>query len=160
MALELDDDEKFHRKNWVAERVGWGVLFIVILAGLGGAMGRGPMGEKTVQTGSLKLHYDRVMRRSAPGTIHVRLTSLPVADSVIFSVSHSILDACQPERIVPMPVRTISTQQGSIFVVRIAPGTDAAHIEITCTPETIGRFHGTINAPREASAPVDILVLP
>ena len=69
MALELDEDPAFLRAQWRAERIGWLGIGLIILAALLALLGRGPLGQRTVTRGPLRVHYDAVMRRSAPGLI-------------------------------------------------------------------------------------------
>ena len=46
--LELETDESFQRNEWRIQRVGWIVWSLVIIAGLIGLLGSGPMSHKEI----------------------------------------------------------------------------------------------------------------
>ena len=73
--LQIDEDMDFQHKEWIAERWGWRIMALVLLAGLLGLFGQGPLSDKTVQSGSLLVQYGRFERLFKNGKVG-RLTRL------------------------------------------------------------------------------------
>ena len=49
--LEIDQDLRFQKREWAFERASWVVMALVVLAGLLGLLGRGPMSDQTAVSG-------------------------------------------------------------------------------------------------------------
>jgi hypothetical protein len=73
--LQIDEDPDAQRRHWIAERVGWTVITLVILAALLGLFGSGWLSEASVGTpeGALRLEYSRFGRFLAPTTLRLHL---------------------------------------------------------------------------------------
>ena len=73
--LQIDQDPDAQRHHWIAERVGWTVITLVILAALLGLFGSGWLSEASVGTpeGALRLEYSRFGRFLAPTTLRLHL---------------------------------------------------------------------------------------
>ena len=71
--LQIDQDLDAQRHHWIAERVGWTVITLVILAALLGLFGSGWLSEASVGTpeGALRLEYSRFGRFLAPMTLRL-----------------------------------------------------------------------------------------
>jgi hypothetical protein len=105
-AIELGFDEKFQRREWAFQRVGWCLLACAVLAGAAGLFGDGALSDAVAQAsdGSLHVTYDRFPRKRAPGTIvvHVRRSAAAPISLWISRESARVLGL---ERIVPEPTR-------------------------------------------------------
>ncbi|HVF07519.1 MAG TPA: hypothetical protein VNC60_02985, partial [Actinomycetota bacterium] len=77
--LEVDRDEQFQRREWLVQRISWGMLTGVIILGLLGGFGGGPLAHATASdTGvPIRLDYDRMVRLGAIS--HLRLVLDPTA---------------------------------------------------------------------------------
>ena len=73
--LELGQDLPFQRRTWLVQRVGWGVVLLLLLAAAAGLLGRGPLSEKTARSadGALGVRYGRFVRHRAPTTVQLQL---------------------------------------------------------------------------------------
>jgi hypothetical protein len=161
MAIDLSDDLAFHRANWRAERIGWGLILVIILAGVLGLTGRGPLGTATVGDTTLFVDYDRVMRNDAPGKARIRIGPPVTNDTIIHLwVSREMLAACSLQRVVPMPLRTTGASDRTIFDFRVQPGSDSVIVAFDCMPRTTGRHHGTIGVDGGPSVQLSSVVLP
>jgi hypothetical protein len=161
MAIDLQDDIAFHRANWRAERIGWGLILAIILAGVFGLTGRGPLGTTTVGDTTLMVNYDRVMRNDAPGKARIRIGPPITNDTVVHLwVSRTILATCSLQRVVPLPLRTISMSDRTTFDFRVEPGSDSMIVVLDCMPRSTGRYHGMIGVDGGPSIQLSNIVLP
>jgi hypothetical protein len=71
--LEIDEDFEWERKEWTFERIGWGLMALLILAALLGFLGQGPMSSRTAgeEGGPFWVEYHRFVRYNAPEQIFI-----------------------------------------------------------------------------------------
>ncbi|HEU4345558.1 MAG TPA: hypothetical protein VFU31_28750, partial [Candidatus Binatia bacterium] len=50
-SLEIEEDLRFQERAWVVQRVGWGVMLLVIVATAAGMFGEGALSSATVGDG-------------------------------------------------------------------------------------------------------------
>lgn len=61
--LEVDVHDRFQRREWRVQRVGWALLALFLLvAALGYLGGYGPLNDRTLTTTGLTVHTQRVVR--------------------------------------------------------------------------------------------------
>lgn len=167
---ELRNDPQFLQANWRAERVGWMCIAAIVLAGLTGALGRGPISNVVTSRGALRVEYDRVMRRSAPGkiTIHVDgdsgapLTSATERSEPAIRVwmTQRVLSGCNPRQLQPAPARMTADRDTAVLTLAVASPTSEASATIECSPDATGRYDGAIGLFGGPRIPIRILVLP
>lgn len=161
MAIDLPEDMAFHRADWLAERIGWGVMLLIVLAGILGFTGRGPFGTATVGDGALQVKYDRVMRNDAPGTVRIRIGPPATNDTVVqLWASRETLANCAPDLIAPSPEHTRSASDRTTFDFPIQPGSDSVIVILRCMPRTTGRHQGMIGIEGGPAVRLSSLVLP
>ena len=62
--LQLDDDHKFERADWRAQRIGWSIMALLLALALAGAMGRGVLSDDQLPLGTADtLVLESVTRR-------------------------------------------------------------------------------------------------
>lgn len=85
MDLQIEQDERFQRREWRAERVGWTVLTVFVLAGLVGLLGAGPLSSATAgeRDGPVRVQYDRVAHLEADETVTFRFGPGAVVDGAV-----------------------------------------------------------------------------
>ena len=65
--LQIEEDRAHQRREWRIERVGWVLMAGLLLAGLLGLLGDGPLSRATAgSAGALSVEYDRLQRAAAP----------------------------------------------------------------------------------------------
>jgi hypothetical protein len=67
-AKEMLESMPFQRREWLIQRVGWVLIALVLLAGLLGLLGRGPLGQRTSVNAALQVEYEWLARRDAQTT--------------------------------------------------------------------------------------------
>lgn len=58
----VHENMRFQKRSWIVERAGWGLLILIVLVGLTGALGIGPLSWQTASGGSLTVEYERFQR--------------------------------------------------------------------------------------------------
>jgi hypothetical protein len=106
-ALERDQRDQVLRREWRFERVGWGVLALILVAGSLGVFGDGVVAAASSRSpdGVIVLRYDRIIRRDAPSALELRLSEAHQADSiVVVALTEDYLAAMDVERVMPEPM--------------------------------------------------------
>ncbi len=110
--FEIDEDLKFQRKEWFAQRIGMGLLFLFVLGaalgltGMGGPLSRGEAGRPEEP---VFVEFERFVRRGAAATIRLHLRSAP--GDVRFWVAAPYFEHTRLVRIVPEP-QSVSVEPG------------------------------------------------
>jgi hypothetical protein len=61
--LQLDDNGRFQRAFWRAERIAWGIFAAIMLAALSGLFGgKGPVNERVLRFGAAEMALPRILR--------------------------------------------------------------------------------------------------
>jgi hypothetical protein len=71
--LQIVEDLSAHRRIWKAQRVGRALGVVILMLGLAGLFGAGPLSRGTVGDGGSSIEYDRIGYRDAPQTYVLRL---------------------------------------------------------------------------------------
>src|SRR5437763_389442 len=73
--LEVGQDLDFLRRAWVLQRVGWGVLALLVLAAVLGLVGPGPLcrAVEADSAGLLRLEYERFEHLETNATLRLHL---------------------------------------------------------------------------------------
>jgi hypothetical protein len=143
--LEVAQDLEFQRRQWTVQRVGWVVLLAVLAAALAGLLGRGPLSSRTAATpdGSLRVEYDRFVRRRDPTTLRFQL--MPPADragDVRLGIDRSYLRGVQVRQITPQPDRVEAGPDRHIFVFRVIDPHEPTGVVFHLEPDEMGSFEG------------------
>ena len=176
-SLQIDDDLKHHRAAWRAERIGWVVMAMLLLAALVGLLGDGPLSRANVADASgFRIEYDRLLRASAPSEFRIEAPPSIARDGELrVRFDQSLLDHVEIESILPEP-KSVSAGPGHTeFVFDIAsatsrpsdsrpsdgrPGEGAAHVTLHFRPKTFGYYHGRVSAPGVRPATIAHFVYP
>jgi hypothetical protein len=161
MALQIEDDLSFHRATWRAERIGWCVMSLIVIGGFVGVLGLGPLGRAASGDDALIVRYDRIMRRSAPGEIAIRIgRSQLTAPFTHVWVGRELFHGCHPSEITPRPERTTDDGARLWFSIRTMPDADSGQVIFACEPDEVGRHAGAIGVAAGPARIVRIVVLP
>lgn len=105
-SAEIHEDMDFQRGEWKAVRIAWFVLGVLLLAGLAGVFGSGPLSRSTKSDprGLLSVDYDRFVRLQSPARLKLQLKPLPQErDEVKFWIALDCLDAIEISELTPAP---------------------------------------------------------
>jgi hypothetical protein len=62
----------FQRRSWTVERVAWVMMVLLVIAGLHGLFGGGPVGGRVPNGEGVELHYEALVRSGTPQAVEVR----------------------------------------------------------------------------------------
>jgi hypothetical protein len=71
--LQIVEDLSAHRRIWKVQKVGRALGVVILILGLAGLFGAGPLSKGTVDDGGSSIEYDRIGYRDAPQTYVLRL---------------------------------------------------------------------------------------
>jgi len=162
--LEVGQDLRFQRREWLVQRVGWGVLVAFLLAGLLGLLGGGPLA--IAETGGdgdpMRLRYERFTRHGAPSALEVRLTSATVgADRrTRFWLQRDFINGLQIQRITPEPESVFVGTERLTYVFPAAALSDTTTILFNVVPQARWARSGRIGLPGGTEVPFGQFVYP
>jgi hypothetical protein len=141
--LEIDEDITFQRKEWLAQRVGVGVLFAFVLAallgltGMGGPLSHGVAGDSGAP---VQVEYDRIVRRGSTATIKVHLRDISGEPRVW--IADEYVQQVRIESIEPEP-QLVSIEAGRrVYAIRTT--SSPATITLEVHHRTFGKLNGEI----------------
>ncbi|WP_051935415.1 hypothetical protein [Deinococcus sp. YIM 77859] len=104
--LDITQDLEFHRRELRAEKIGWLLMLLVVVAALLGVFGSGPLSKGQVRAagGALSAEYPRFARYLAPAELRLTFDPAAVQEGALHVwLSREFLDEVQVEAITPEP---------------------------------------------------------
>lgn len=125
-APDINQDLDFSRREWRVERVGWVIIALLVLAGLLGLLGRGPLTEKVAHDANrlASVEYYSIDHAAAASELRVHLEpDVTTADTVRLALNAAYLERIEIESIEPEPSAQELAGDGIVFVFDVAePG--------------------------------------
>lgn len=139
--LQLDEDLPLQKREWKLQRIAWAILYALLAAITLGLLGNGPLSHsfKETEDGSIVIEYEKFLRHRSPET--VRLTVIPLSDTVWLQLSGEYMRLIEIKKIVPEPEQVIPGEDASTFIFQTEyarPMQIAFHFQ----PEKIGMLDG------------------
>ncbi len=153
--LESGGDLPFERRWWRIQRTCWGILILLLLGGVAGLFGNGPLSTATANTpgGELQVRYERLARRETPAILELHLQRQAVASGQVrIRLNRELVSRLRIKNIVPAPMATEPLADGARFVFRTDPTLDSATVIFIEDPSTPGIIEG--EAAVEGAEPV------
>lgn len=161
-SLQLREDMAFQRRSWRAERIGWTIMALLVVAALLGLFAVGPLSWTTTSdaAGLLQVEHERFQRRSAPAslTIDVAAAAVPTA-SVEIEVDDEFLRTYEIRTMRPQPAESVATPDGLRLRFRVEPRAPAT-IRLYLQPERIGRARPTLGLTGRTPVELPVFVYP
>jgi hypothetical protein len=135
--MEVKQDLEFQRREWVAQRVGWALMALVVLAGLLGLLGSGgPLSNASAhdEDGAVRVEYERFLHRHSPTTLRAHVAAgVAEKGEVRLWLDLEYLARGELQRVTPEPARVEAGPDRHTFVFRMAdadrPTTVTFHFE-------------------------------
>jgi hypothetical protein len=143
--LHLNEDLPFQRRQWVFERVGWAFIALVLLGGLAGAFGEGPLSRKQAGEGNLKVEYERFVRHGKSTDIEMTVTPGQSGEAPV-SIAREFLSAVQVEHITPEPERVEAGADAITYVFAAPPPATSIEVTFNLRPDELGSREATVRA--------------
>ena len=149
-SLQIDRDLAYQRRQWIAERIGWSMMLLLVIAAAAGVFGEGMLSSASVSDrGELTVEYERFVRYLTPTTLKIHLPVRFEDKDVQIRINRDFLQAAKIESIVPSPATVVIGDNwlGYNFTVH---GPGPVLIQFDLTHETAGRLSATISASDSA----------
>lgn len=160
-AVAVGEDLAFQERWWKFERAMWVVFGLILLADVGGLLGRGPLSKAEAQTadGGLRVKYERVERSNTPSIVTIYPGSSALHDGTFrLFVSDTVVTKLGAQRVVPQPISSTLGNGGITysFAATALPMT----VQIALQPSFIGSHDFRMGVPGQGALQGKVLVLP
>lgn len=143
--LEIDQDLEFQQREWRVQRVFWAVLVLVVVLGMIGLFGTGPISSATSGSSSqgISVSYERFVRHGGEAELEFTIQPDQVQDGQVeIWISSSYLDDLTIEQYSIEPDEVRSQGERQVFVFLVDSSDEPASIRISIRPDKMGRFAG------------------
>jgi hypothetical protein len=160
-SLEIDEDLVFERRQWGVQRAGWVVILLILLAGVVGLLGPGPISNAEATSGALTVEYERVIRKQAPTELHVRLApgAAPNGEVALF-LEQTYLAKVGVSNVIPEPSEMEAAADGVLFRFLVVQTDQPAEIAFAIEASEPGMARGRLGLVDGAEVTIDQLILP
>lgn len=137
----IREDMGFQRTSWVAERVGWIVLTLLLLAALAGLFGHGWLSKSSIGNGALRADYDRFQRTTKVTAFRLNLKGSGEPKLTFgprFQTGYEVVD------IEPRPIQSSAGDKG--LELQFASHEDSLRVVVWAKPRTFGRMRFTLSS--------------
>ena len=137
--------------EWRAQRLGWMVLALIVVAALAGLFGTGPLSwsNASAADGSISVEYPRFARNGGPVALHLRVDPSAAAEGQVRVVlSTGLLESLEISRIVPEPESQASVDDGVVLTFALE-GDTPLEATVSATGDTMGRHDGALGLDGE-----------
>lgn len=160
-SLEIDEDLVFERRQWAVQRVGWVVMLLILVAGLIGLLGPGPISHAQVSSGALAAEYERVVRKQAPSELHVRLEPGAAPEGeVALLIAQDYLDKVEIRHVLPEPSEMATAPDGTIFRFTVDAPDQPSEITFDIEPSEPGVARGQIGLLEGDGVTIEQVIFP
>lgn len=148
--LQLDADPRTaHDSSAVRQRVAWAVLALVLVAGLAGLLGPGPLSWASAATpdGLVEVGHSRFVRHIADTSLELRVLPDPRQPGTArVWISSEYLAAVNVQQVTPEP-DTWTAMGGGVELAFPADGPDPVTVQIEIRPDDLFLLRGAIGVP-------------
>jgi hypothetical protein len=116
--LDSSQHIKQQRREWLVERIGWGLIACIILAALLGGLGFGPLSSRDAASGdgSLRASFYAIERAQAGTKLELwREPDDGAAKEFDLAISRTFLDEVTLESLVPEPTKVAADGDHIVF---------------------------------------------
>jgi hypothetical protein len=155
VGLQLSQHDAFQRREWRAERIGWVLMALLVVAALIGLLGGpGPLSWTTARgaDGLLQVEYQRFSHLEADDLLTVRLAPDAItSDSVHVELAGSWMQSVDITGITPEPQEQITTPYGARLAFATEPGAELS-VQIAFRADEMGTIDGGVRFEGETVA--------
>jgi hypothetical protein len=155
----LPEDMVLQCREWRAERIGWVVMALLVLAALLGVFSHGLLSDTTAASrdGALRVDYERFAHKTARTQFVITLTRAPQDPRI--RLSPSFLEFHDIEVLYPVPLRSSSGAAGLDLVFAPATTGDLA-VHIGARPKRFGVASLSVEIGDQSRASFTQLIYP
>jgi hypothetical protein len=122
VTLQINQNERFQRREWRLERIGWVIVGAFVLAGLVGLLGTGPLSWATARSeqGFVAVEYQRITHHEADDSLSLVLPADAVEDGTIsVELSGSWVAGVDVQSISPQPAEERAVPDGVVVDIAV-----------------------------------------
>lgn len=122
--LQINQDMPHQRREWRAQRTGWVVIALLLVAALAGLLGPGPLSSSVAHApdGGLRVEYDRFERLQSPNELRIVLPAdLARTGSIRIRLNREFVESADLERFDPDPVSVAVDADGFVYEFAVNP---------------------------------------
>jgi hypothetical protein len=118
--VEIDLDRSFQEKMWLVERIGWALMFLVVVAALAGFTGvTGAASSGHAEAAGARIDYPRISRWQTADTLAIEFPA-SAAGKVEVLVPQAFTKVFAIEGVTPEPSRVTVTPKGQLYEFELA----------------------------------------
>ncbi len=137
--LEIGQDLGFQRRQWAIQRVAWVVMALVVVAGLLGLLGEGPLSRASAEAGPVEVEYPRFERKRSPMELRVTVAGGTAEQGrVQLWLDQDFLDRVQIERVSPEPEQVLAGADRTTYVFLVDEPSHPAILTFALEHDTFG----------------------
>jgi hypothetical protein len=123
-SLEVHEDRPWQETLWTAQRVGWAVMALIVLAALVGLTGKGgPIASASAETAGATILYPRITRWKSDDQLTVRLPP-SASGKVDVELSKAFGELFAIRSVEPEPSEVQATANGHRYTFEVEGGGD------------------------------------
>jgi hypothetical protein len=158
--LDIDQDMLFQRKQWVVQRIAWLIFALIVLAGLSGLLGTGPLANARAGDADVQIEYESILHRASPTELMIHPGDQITADGNIeVALTQAFLKNLEIHRIIPEPDSEELSGDEIIYSFKVGEGGPST-ITFQFEPLDAGSFQGHIRINNGDPISINQLVYP
>jgi len=161
--LEIDEDLSFQRRSWAIQRMGWGVMGLILLLALLGLLGPGPLSSRRAgDPGSpLEVKYNRFIRFQSDTEMKIQLHPSAESDGAVHLwLDREFLEQVQIKQVTPPPDRVEPGTDRLVYFYKKIESNGPTAITLYFEPQGIGRLKGRIGLGKDPAVTFSQFVYP
>jgi len=160
--LEINQDLSVQERMWTIQRVGWGIMLMVIVLGLTGLFGHGPISRASAgnKHGGLWVEYERFARNQSQSTLLIHLPTMNGSGRASFWLNDAFLASVEIQHMTPVPLATTVMDHGVSYDVGLADNQEPTVIIIPLIHQRSGWLTGELRSPGVGPVTFTQLVYP
>lgn len=144
--LQIDTDERFLRREWRIQRVGWAVMGLVVVMAATGLFANGPLSKARAGSADagFEVSYERFARNTASTVLEFTVGQAVIQEGQVHLwISQDYLQAVEVLSVQPEPSSVSADAEGVTFTLDVG---DAAPVPVAMfvRPAEMGRYSGEV----------------
>ena len=139
--LEINQDLEFQHLSWKLQRIGWGLMALLLVAALAGLLGPGPLSDTTAgeENSMLWVEYNRFERYQSPIMLKIHLGPGAAKDGKVrLWMNRDYIQNMELRHIDPEPESVEVGAESTAYVFNIADPEKSTTIFFHLEPNTRG----------------------
>lgn len=159
--LKLQADERFHRREWIVQRVGWGIMCLLVIAAAAGLLGPGPLSlARAGDERTLLVEYQRFGRLETVDELRIVVGSDVLnGGDVKMWFDRALLDRAQIQRFDPEPSHARGEADRVVFEFDLQEDQPAI-VVLSMRWQRVGRASGRIGIEGGAMVSINQFIYP